>query len=374
MNQRDESKVEEAGRLHAFTLRITHLDVHREPGPQLASLLMQIYGFESVAILDADLDKVYAMGDWGPEMEDALRSTYFFASAGDEPEIGLSRRALRIGELAIGSMMLRGELSPPACDSIASLIAITFDRYHSLANVSRTESARQAEQLRTTVLDSLAHAYKTPLTAIRAATSGLQAMGGLTGGQDDLVRLIDEQTQTLNDLTTRLLMTARIESRNVALRKRPVAVGPLLDDVVATLADRLGGFEVEVKLECEAMTLCCDEELLESLLTQYVDNAGKFSVPGSKITIEVVERRQQVVFSVHNFGPSIAPEDQERVFDRYFRCAATAHRIPGTGVGLSVARQVARAHGGDVWLASDPVTGTTFFASLPKEGSLPTGA
>ena len=374
LNHPDASVVEEAGRLHAFTLQMTHLDVHREPGPQLTSLLIQIFGFESVAILDADLDKVYALGEWGPEMEDALRSTYFFASTCDEPEIGLSRRALRIGELAIGSVMLRGELSPPVCDSIASLIAITFDRYHSLANVSRTESARQAEQLRTTVLDSLAHAYKTPLTAIRAATSGLQAMGGLTGGQDDLVRLIDEQTQSLNDLTTRLLTTARIESRDIALHKQPVAVGPLLEDVVATLADRLAGFAVEVKLEREAMTVCCDEELMRSLLTQYIDNAGKFAVPGSRITIEVVERRQHVVFSVHNFGTSIAPEDQERVFDRYFRCAASAHRIPGTGIGLSVARQVARAHGGDVWLASDPVTGTAFFASLPKEGSQPKGA
>ncbi len=366
--------VEEAGRLHAFTLQMTRLDVHQEPGPQLALLLSEIFGFESVAIFDADLDRVYALGEWGPEMEDSLRSAYFFASSSDEPEIGLARRALRIGDLAIGSAMLRGEASPQACNSIASLIAITFDRYHSLANVSRTESAQMAEQLRTTVLDSLAHAYKTPLTAIRAATSGLQAMGGLTEGQDDLVRLIDEQSQLLNDLTTRLLKTARIESRDVALHKQKVAVGPLMDGLLAQMADHLADFDVELILERDEMTVCCDQELLESLLTQYLENAGKFAFPGSRITIEVMERSHQVVFSVHDFGPCIAPEDQERVFDRYFRCEATAQKIPGTGIGLSVAMQVARAHGGDVWLASHPQSGTTFFASLPKEGALPKGA
>ncbi|MGC9197757.1 MAG: sensor histidine kinase [Acidobacteriaceae bacterium] len=374
MNQPDALTVEEAGRIHALTLQMAGLDVHREPGLQLVSLLVEIFRFESAAIFDADLDKVYALGEWGPEMEDALRSTYFFSSSSYEPEIGLVRRALRMGELAIGSVMLRGEVSPAACEWIASLIAMTFDRYHSLANVSRTESAQRAEQLRTTVLDSLAHAYKTPLTAIRAATSGLQAMGGLSAGQDELVQLIDEQIQWLSELTTRLLKTARIESRDVALHKEAVAVRRLVDGVVEQLADRLAGFDVDVLLEREGMMVCCDRELMESLLTQYVDNAGKFADPNSKITIEVTERPQQVVFAVHNFGLGIAPEDQERVFDRYFRCEGTAQKIPGTGVGLSVAMQVARAHGGDVWLASDPEGGTRFFASLPKESTLQEGA
>jgi two-component system sensor histidine kinase KdpD len=69
---------------------------------------------------------------------------------------------------------------------------------------------------------------------------------------------------------------------------------------------------------------------------------------------------------VHNLGPAIPAEDQERIFDRYFRCTATEKKAPGTGIGLSVARQAALAHGGDVWVTSDPARGTTFFASLPN--------
>lgn len=367
MNQRNEANSRDATLLYEFAMQITQLDLHQEPSPQLGFLLLTIFGVESIAIFDADLDKLYQLGEWGPELEDSIRNAYFFESSTDEPEIGLTRRVLRIGELAIGAIILRGEISPLASSSIACLVAITFDRYHSLANVSRTASARQAEQLRTTVLDSLAHAYKTPLTAILAATSGLHEMGGLSAVQSDLVQLIDEQTRLLNDLTTRLLKTAEIDAREMEMHKETIAVGPMIDDVIANLSERVAGLEVRVNVERDDMAVRCDRELMESLLTQFIDNAGKFATTSSTITIEAAEWRRQIVFSVHNVGPVIAQEDQERVFDRFFRCAESEHRIPGTGIGLSVAKHVAQAHGGDVWLTSDLQHGTTFFAALPKE-------
>ncbi len=113
----------------------------------------------------------------------------------------------------MGSLVVRGETSPLTNNAIASLIAITFDRYRAFANESRIETERRTEQLRATVLDSLAHAYKTPLTAIRAASTGLGEMGHLSPGQAELVGLIDEQTGVLSDLTTRLLTTAQARCR-----------------------------------------------------------------------------------------------------------------------------------------------------------------
>ena len=367
MNQRSEADSREATLLHEFAMQITQLDLHQEPGSQLAFLLHTIFGVESVAIFDADLNKVYPLGEWGPELEDSIKNTYFFESSTDDPEIGLTRRVLRIGELAIGAIMLRGEITRQASSSIACLVAITFDRYHSLANVSRTASARQAEQLRTSVLDSLAHAYKTPLTAILAATSGLHEMGGLSVVQTDLVQLIDEQTRLLSDLTTRLLKTAEMDAREMKLHKQMIAVGPMIDDVISHLSERVAGLEVHVNVERDDMAVRCDRELMESLLMQFIDNAGKFATTSSTITIGAAEWRRQIVFSVHNMGPVIAEEDRERVFDRFFRCAESAQKIPGTGIGLSVAKHVAQAHGGDVWLTSDLQHGTTFFAALPKE-------
>ena len=151
----------------------------------------------------------------------------------------------------IGSLVVRGETSPLTNNAIASLIAITFDRYRAFANESRIETERRTEQLRATVLDSLAHAYKTPLTAIRAASTGLGEMGHLSPGQADLVALIDEQTSLLGDLTTRLLTTARLDAGEVSIHVGQVSVGTLIEEVLAGLKDRLASMKVVVEIEDE---------------------------------------------------------------------------------------------------------------------------
>jgi two-component system sensor histidine kinase KdpD len=361
----DPTDAASAEMLYQFTLQASQLDLHREPGPQLTSLLQSIFCTEFAAIFDADLDQIYCVGNCPTDLDALIRTTYFFGSVTDEPEIGLTRRVLQIGSLPIGAMILRGEITPLTSSSLACLIAITFDRFHSLANVSKTESARRAEQLRTTVLDSLAHAYKTPLTAIRAATTGMHEMSGLSTAQSEMLQLIEEQTNLLSDLTTRLLKTAQVEARDLTLHTQKVIVASVIEDVLATLSDRLGAFSFRVVMQRDDMKLVCDRDLLIALLTQYVENALKYANPDSAITIQTIEHPSDIVFSVHSIGPVIPQADRERVFDRYFRCANSANEIPGTGIGLSIAKHATQAHGGDVWLTSDERQGTTFFASIP---------
>ncbi len=361
-------------KLYDFIQHATLLDLHREPGQQMAALIQSTFDMEAVALFDADLNKICQAGDWFADMENVIRNIYFFESVSDDPTTGLIRRVLRIGNLPVGALLLRGEMHPSTSSAIASLVAITFDRYHSHANVSRTESARQTEQMRTTVLDSLAHAYKTPLTAIRAASTGLNEMGNLTPAQSELVELIDEQSGALNDLTTRLLKTARLEAHELTLRKETVVVASLIEDVVASFRAELANTPVNIAVPREDISICCDRDLLAALLTQYVDNAGKYSKTGSPITIQVSEHPGEIIFSVHSIGPVIRPADRERIFDRYFRCADTASKVSGTGIGLSVAKRAAQAHGGNVWLTSDYDRGTTFFASLQVTPMTPKGA
>jgi two-component system sensor histidine kinase KdpD len=156
------------------------------------------------------------------------QSVYYCETSDDDPATGLGRRVVRLGTVPVGSLVVRGDTSPLTNNAIASLIAITFDRYRAFANESRIESERRTEQLRSTVLDSLAHAYKTPLTAIRAASTGLGEMGHLSAGQAELVSLIDEQTDLLGDLTTRLLTTARLDAGEIAIHATTVGVGSLI--------------------------------------------------------------------------------------------------------------------------------------------------
>jgi two-component system sensor histidine kinase KdpD len=351
--------------LYEFTRRTLQMDLHVEPGPQLAELVHEIFNLEAVAVFDADLHDVYTAGFWNVDPQEVAQNVYYFETSDDDPETGIGRRVVRLGSVPVGSLLVRGDTGPLTNNAIASLIAITFDRYRAFANESRIETERRTEQLRATVLDSLAHAYKTPLTAIRAASTGLGEMGRLSAGQAELVGLIDEQAGLLGELTNRLLTTARLDAGEVAIHVARVSVGTLIEEVVAALKDRLASMKVAIEIEDENLVLSCDQQLMNMLLTQYIDNACKYANFGSTVTIRVLVTGAEAIFSVHSFGPVIPMSDRERIFDRYYRSSTYADRAPGTGIGLSVAKRAAQIHGGYVWVTSDEEEGTTFFAAIP---------
>ena len=351
--------------LYEFTRRTLQMNLHHEPGPQLAELVHEIFALEAVAVFDADLHDVYQAGVWNVDPQEIAQNVYYFETSDDDPETGIGRRVVRLGSVPVGSLVVRGETSPLTNNAIASLIAITFDRYRAFANESRIETERRTEQLRATVLDSLAHAYKTPLTAIRAASTGLNEMGHLSAGQAELVNLIDEQAGALGELTTRLLTTARLDAGEVTVHGASVGVGALVEEVLDSLRDRLASMKVVVDLKEEDLILYCDRQLMVMLLTQYIDNACKYSILGTTITIRILHAMSEVIFSVHSYGPVIPISDRERIFDRYYRSSTHSTHASGTGIGLSVAKRVALIHSGYVWVTSDEHEGTTFFAAIP---------
>ena len=353
--------------LYEFTRRTLQLNLHVEPGAQLTELVHEIFALEGVVIFDADLHKTYEAGYWNVDPQELAQNVYYFETSDDDPQTGISRRVVRLGSVPVGAIVLRGDTSPLTNNAIASLTAITFDRYRAFANESRMETERQTEQLRSTVLDSLAHAYKTPLTAIRAASTGLTEMGKLSPGQSELVALISEQTDALSELTTRLLTTARLDADEVHVNAVPIGVAALIEEVIASLRERLATMKVKVDLPDDSLVLCCDRQLLTMLLSQYIDNACKYSIYGTTITIRAVQSKAEVIFSVHSYGPEIPIADRERIFDRYYRSANSSHRASGTGIGLSVAKRAATIHGGYVWVTSDHDEGNTFYAAIPAQ-------
>lgn len=360
-----ESREEQMQDLYEFTRQTLQMNLRVEPGPQLTELIHDIFALEAVALFDADLHEVYQAGYWNVNPQEMAQNVYYFETSDDDPETGIGRRVVRLGTVPVGSLVVRGETGPLTNNAIASLIAIAFDRYRAFANESRIETERRTEQLRATVLDSLAHAYKTPLTAIRAASTGLAEMGRLSPGQAELVGLISEQTDALGELTTRLLTTARLDAGEVVLHASPVNVSSIIEEVLLTLKDRLAAMKVTVDLQDENLMLNCDRQLMLMLLTQYVDNACKYSILGTAITIRVTLTRTEVIFSVHSFGPVIPMADRERIFERYYRSSKYSNHASGTGIGLSVAKRVAQIHGGQVWVTSEEHEGTTFFAAIP---------
>jgi two-component system sensor histidine kinase KdpD len=235
----------------------------------------------------------------------------------------------------------------------------------SLDKQNRAELARQTEQLRGAVLDALAHAFKTPLTAIRAASSGLLECGELGATQGQLVALIDEESSKLSVLSTRLLRTAKLESSATKLRREPVVIPELIEEVLAEHADQLDGHPTRFSFSSPFCTTDGDRELLGTAIAQVVDNAAKYSAPGSPIAIRVDDGAGEILISIHNEGSEVSPEEHDRIFERFYRGSGSDHVSSGTGLGLSITKQAAEAHQGRVWVSSERGKGTTFFLSLP---------
>jgi len=358
-------------KLYELSRSVLLLNRQLAPGPQIVAQIQQTMEVEGVALFEATLSRAAAAGSDTAELETLARKTYFEETDCYDAESRTWRRVLRLGSSVIGAIALRGiHLSPIIVNAVASLTAIGLERARSFEKESHAEAARQSEQLRTTVLDALAHAFKTPLTAIRTASSGLLEAGGLSAAQKDLSSLIDEESAKLNELMTRLLQTAKLEAAETHLRLEEVVLSKLIDQILTEHAEQLDGHAVQISIGNPDLAARGDRELLVAAVTQYIDNAAKYSTPGSPIAISVEESAAGILISVHNEGPLVRPEDRERIFERFYRSPGSSHRAAGTGLGLSITKKAAEAHRGRAWVHSEEGTGTTFFLSLPlRNGS-----
>jgi two-component system sensor histidine kinase KdpD len=358
-------------KLYAVSRETLKLDLRQPPGPQLAALIRDSFQLECVAIYDEAPGRADGRGSNDKERE-LVRVAFLEGIERDEPGADqatlTSLRLLRADHRLTGALYLRGALDPLTADALASLTSIALERCRSFDKESQAEAARQSEQMRTAVLDALAHAFKTPLTAIRTASAGLLEIGHLSEPQLDLATLVEEQAAELNDLTTRLLQTARLDTAGLSVQPEEVVVSGLIKEVLSNQSRKLDQHPVEVSITDRSLATQGDRGLLATIVSQFVDNAAKYSPPGSPIRVAAEGHHSQVVISVHNEGAPIRIEDRERIFERFYRCPETKDVTPGTGIGLSIARKAAEAHHGHVWVISGEGEGNTFFVSLPQSG------
>jgi two-component system sensor histidine kinase KdpD len=343
------------------------LDLRQPPGPQIAVLIQRIFNARAVALFDMNLGRQDRMGDWGADEENLARECYLRGSSQDDASTQTWHRVLRAGPGTVGALVVRGDLSDLVVDALASLSAIAIDRHQWVEKEETAVSAKKSEELRAAVMDALAHEFKTPLTAVQTASSGLLEMGALTDRQCGLVTLINDEAIRLNGMCTRLLQTARLDARHFGLEIMDVNLYELITEVLAGQAVEEGRNSFQVAVDDRALTVRVDRSLLEMILAQYIENARKYSAPGTSIEIRAHESRAEVLVSVHNFGSTIRIEDRERIFERFYRSPDTKDAVPGTGIGLSVVRKAAEAHHAHVWVISDDTEGTTFFLSLPEQ-------
>jgi len=196
-------------------------------------------------------------------------------------------------------------------------------------------------------------------------------MGNLGHNQWELISLINQQAVALADLTTQVLQTARASKEQLAVDCQSLPLGPFLQSCIEKSRQILAEHPLNLCVDClSGSRVYADSRLLQMALLQFLDNASKYASPGSPIGLRVTATDTETWFSVHNIGSYIEPAEQWRIFERFYRAPGSEYRASGTGIGLAIAKQIAVAHHGRVWIESEVDSGTTFFLALPH-GSVP---
>src|SRR3984957_7061421 len=355
-------------RLYLTSRDIIVMDRRKEVGAQLASLIAETFKVEAVGLWDAREARMDKAGGVVPD--DEVRATYFHELCENDFASRKFKRVLRLGTRPVGALYIEDSPSGPqldarSVDAIASLAALSLERAHSFIAESNAEAAKRSEQLRSTVLDGLAHAFKTPLATIQSASSGLLEINRLENAERELVSLIDEEAAHLAKLTNQVLQTAKMDEEHLEVDHEMIYLDQLFELFRVEAALSVGDHPLRIVDETSGSYVWADNRLLQMAVLQVLDNASKYSSPASPITIRVKSTDTEVVMSVQNEGSYIPPEERLRIFQRFYRSPGSQHKASGTVIGLSVTKRIAEAHRGRVWVESDPETGTTFFLALP---------
>jgi two-component system sensor histidine kinase KdpD len=237
------------------------------------------------------------------------------------------------------------------------------------AAANRAEVARQSEEFKSTLLDAVAHEFKTPLTSIKAAASALLgSAAALPEALRELPAIIEEETDRLSVLVSQAARMAAIDAGTLQLERWPVHIDELCTRVVAQLAPYLEGREMRVEVPAGLPSVEADGDLIALALRQLLDNARKYAPPATPLELRAAPHRTSIVLTVRDHGETLAPRELERIFDRFYRREAVKRRVPGSGLGLHIAREIARAHGGELSAAAVADGGTIFTLELPLEG------
>lgn len=356
----------EMERLYETSRRILLLDSRGEPGNPIASLIREIFGLRAVRLFDALSGTTYQSGEMPATVDQHTRDAYFLAADSFDPETATWYCVLRLGTRAAGGLALHEtRMTKLAATALASLSAVALERARASQRESRAEAARQTEQLRTAVLDALAHQFKSPLTVCRTASSGLLAVGGLSELQTELVTVIDEQARTLDHLASRLLSAAMLDSTEFKPKREPVLVSGLIYAAIQRLDQEADRGRFHISMPNPELPILADRELIITSIAQLLDNAIKYSAPASPIEVACTAKETTVILTVRNKGLVIAQQDRERVFERFYRAPETQHLPSGTGLGLSVVKKIVASHQGSVWAEGEAGYGTSFSMSLP---------
>src|SRR5262245_56669487 len=296
---------QEMERLYDLSRVLMQVDARSATASQILQRVAQVFDVDGVAVFDRETDQVFRTGTFGVAIPDTkLKDAALQGAAHHERESNLSILPLSLGREPVGSLAIYGgSTSDTALRAIANLAAVVMERAAAESAARRMEPARQSEAMKSMMLHALAHEFKTPLTAIKAAASSILDQEG--AAQTELRTVIEEEADRLDTLVTETIHMARIEAGDLALQLRPQRVQELVAQALYRLRILIEDREIRIHIPEDLPDVLADGELAGLTIRQLLTNALKYSNPDSPIEICASLQIGFLKLSVKDQGPSI---------------------------------------------------------------------
>ena len=259
-------------------------------------------------------------------------------------------------------------------ETCASLIALAIERDKLALESQQVLVQAEAERLRSSLLSAVSHDLRTPLAAIAGASSSLLELphGGDETTRRELLQTVVDESQRLARLVDNLLEMTRIESGAVQIHKQWNVLEEVVGSALRHAKPALGDRPIRVELPADLPLIPLDGVLIEQVLVNILENAAKYSPTGTPVEIQARHGEKQTVVEVLDRGHGLAPGDERRVFEKFYRGEnAVADGRRGVGLGLAICQAIVEAHGGTIHAVNRPDGGARFWFTLPLEGPPP---
>jgi two-component system sensor histidine kinase KdpD len=358
----------EVERLYSFSQQLLSSDNLAEILNRIPKYVVESFDVKAAAVSLSNRPDVYRSGAGtdGLELHDLQ-----LACVRSEPKFDVSNQRafmpLRMGMRVVGSFGVAGMVpSRQTLDALGSLIAVAIERAGAVEKLARAEIARESEQLRSALLDSLTHEFRTPLTAVKASVTSLLSSTPIDETQrEELLTVINEESDRLNRLVGEAAEMAQLDAHSVQLNLHSHSIREAVDDAMEHSKQALRHHPVNINLPDDLPMVRMDLARIKEVLMQLLENAAKYSREDSPIHITAEVKDQMLTTSVADHGPGIDDFEQSLIFEKFYRGRNQRLQIQGTGMGLAIVKAIVEAHGGTVGVTSQLGNGSVFYFSLP---------
>ncbi|MGA3213397.1 MAG: ATP-binding protein [Terriglobales bacterium] len=354
----------ELERLNAFG---RDLPIDGDPGSIVETclqLLVRVFQVEAAAFYDQSDGSITGAGPkQGAAPGDLLRDTAGHSDIYSEGATGWVLSPIRSLGQPVGSLgVCGGSMSRLTFKTVAERIEARLEEVRAHEKLAQARNAKKSQELKSAVLDSLVHEIKTPLSVIKTAVTSLLSRDLDASSHDELLAIINEETDRMDVSISEVFWTARAEAGTLQPESCSNDLRELLSQTLDELKPLISGRTVSIEAPDPLPSVHCDFHMIKRVLKELLNNAVKYSPPRSPLAISMRVSGENVVTSVADWGMGIQPGEEKHVFEKYHRGPVGA---PGTGLGLAIAKTIVEAHGGQIAADVARKTGATFCFSLP---------